>query len=170
MAQSVFASPVIILYMSFSLNCRPIIVTLVITTRNHRCCQINWQETLSAYSTSVQLHEDDYGKVHECVMPVTCSCVWWKSSCAALRSCYSLACRPWNLPSDRDLISFPKPDTNLAIPFLQRGSQAKAEGQSLCPSLGPQVYQIQSNFMGFNGRLVMFHINKSRAPVCCSCG
>lgn len=68
------------------------------------------------------------------------------------------SCRPWNLPSDHDLISFPKPDTN-----LQRGSQTKAEGQPFCSSLEAQVHQIQSNFMGFNGRLLMFHFNTFRA-------
>lgn len=101
-----------------------------------------------------------------CVCVVTCCCVSW----AAVRSCYSSACRPWNLPSDRDLILFPKSDNNLSVPFLQRTRQAKAEGQPLCPHLGPQVHQIQSNFKGFNAGLLMFHINKFRPPVWCCCG
>lgn len=78
------------------------------------------------------------------VMPVTWCCV----SVAAVWSCYSSACRPWNLLSDRDLILFPKSDTNLCVPFLQRARRAKAEGQPLCPCLGPQVYRNSKQFQG----------------------
>lgn len=73
----------------------------------------------------------EYVRVNMCMCMNVCDASYLLQSWAVVRSCYSSARRPWNLPSDRVLISFPKPDTNLAVPFLQRAGQPKAEGQPL---------------------------------------